>query len=63
MKSTLSVGRSPRESPEAGYTLVPARGTLVSMFQARTRTANAALTLLDICAWTYALTATLHAIA
>jgi hypothetical protein len=33
------------------------------MFQARTRTANAALALLDICAWTYALTATLHAVA
>jgi hypothetical protein len=32
------------------------------MFQARTRKANAALALLDLCTWAYALTATLHAI-
>jgi hypothetical protein len=33
------------------------------MFQARTQTANTALTLLNICAWAYAVTATIHAIA
>jgi hypothetical protein len=33
------------------------------MIESRTRTASATLTLLDLCAWVYALTATLHAIA
>jgi hypothetical protein len=36
---------------------------LQAMFEARTRTANTALALLDICAWAYAVTVTIHAIA
>jgi hypothetical protein len=31
--------------------------------EARTRNARTALTVLDICAWAYALSATLHAVA
>jgi hypothetical protein len=34
-----------------------------SVEEARIRNARAALTVLDICAWVYALSATLHAIA
>jgi len=33
-----------------------------AMLQARTRAANAALTILDLCAWTYALVATLRSV-
>jgi hypothetical protein len=32
------------------------------MLQAQTRTKNATLALLDLCAWTYALVATLHSV-
>jgi hypothetical protein len=33
------------------------------MLESRTRTARTALAMLDICAWAYALSATLHALA
>jgi hypothetical protein len=32
------------------------------MIESRTRTANTTLALLDVCAWVYALSATLHAL-
>jgi hypothetical protein len=44
---------------------VPATAALTiiqEMLESRTRTANAALALLDVCAWVYALSATLHAL-
>jgi hypothetical protein len=34
-----------------------------AMIESRTRTTRTSLALLDICAWAYALTATLHALA